>query len=76
MNMVDSPHFNKITDKIQSLQASLRALWMQPGGGQNISAEEANKIATAVLPELQSLIDETKQSIASHAKSKSQSESQ
>ena len=64
------PQYNRILDKIQSLHAELSALWMQPGGGKNVSPADAKEIATSVLPDLQDLVNETKKNIARHAESK------
>jgi hypothetical protein len=67
---MENPHCDKILDKIQSLAAELNALWMQPGGGKNITPSEAKAIATAVLPELEDLVNATRFNIARHAENK------
>jgi hypothetical protein len=68
-----NPHCDKILDKIQSLAAELNALWMQPGGGKNITLSEAKAIATAVLPELEDLVNATRINIVRHAENKAKS---
>jgi hypothetical protein len=73
---MENPRYNKIQEKIQSLAAELSALWMQPGGGRNIDPSEAESIATAVLPDLEGLVNETRANLAHHAETKRKSKNQ
>lgn len=72
--MKDNPRYNAILQKIISLKADLDALWMQPGGGKNISPEDANEISTFLLPDLQNLVNETKLNLANYAEKKAQAD--
>jgi hypothetical protein len=68
--MKDPLRYEEIFVKIVILHAELSALWMQPGGGKNISPEEANEISTSLLPDLQNLVNETKLNLANYAQNK------
>jgi hypothetical protein len=65
-----NPHYEKILDRIQLLAAELNALWMQPGVGKNITPSEAKAIATAALPDIENLVNETRFNIARHTENK------
>jgi hypothetical protein len=67
---MENPHYEKILDRIQLLAAELNALWMQAGVGKNITPSEAKAIATAALPDIENLVNETRFNIARHTENK------
>jgi hypothetical protein len=70
---MENPRCTEIRGKIQALHAQLSALWMQPGGGKNITPSRAESIATAVLPDLELLVSSTRFNLERHAKTKRKS---